>query len=187
ARDQAIRPADGSADDTGARADNPARTYLGATQLAWLKQTLLDAQAAGTMWKFVVTSDPIDQIGPIGGALAGVTSATMQPFSGNAAYGPVNTDGGKSWIGGYRRQPNTLLQYIADHGITNVVFFATDDHQNRINELTYSPSGQTQVQSSYVKVPFVFSIVDGPLGATGPDLFLNHDFTHVKGAADLIA
>src|SRR5262249_17413933 len=35
-----------NADETGARAGNPARTMLGATQLAWLKQTLLDAQNA---------------------------------------------------------------------------------------------------------------------------------------------
>jgi hypothetical protein len=36
-------------------------------------------------------------------------------------------------------------------------------------------------------VPYTFSIVCGPLGATGPDLFLNHNFASVKGAADLIA
>jgi hypothetical protein len=29
--------------------------------------------------------------------------------------------------------------------------------------------------------------VCGPLGATGPDLFLNHTFAGAKGAADLIA
>ncbi|HEY7088802.1 MAG TPA: alkaline phosphatase D family protein, partial [Tepidisphaeraceae bacterium] len=60
------------ADDNGPRADNAARTMLGTTQLAWLKQTLLDAQNAGTPWKFVAVSSPIDQIGPIGGALPGV-------------------------------------------------------------------------------------------------------------------
>ena len=43
------------------------------------------------------------------------------------------------------------------------------------------------MQSSYVKVPYCFTIVCGPLGATGPDLFLNHNFASVKGAADLIA
>jgi hypothetical protein len=41
---------------------------LGATQLAWLEQTLLDAEQAGTTWKFINISDPIDQIGPIGGS-----------------------------------------------------------------------------------------------------------------------
>jgi hypothetical protein len=53
----------------------------------------LDAQNNGTTWKFVSVSDPIDQIGPIGGSLSGVTAATMQPFSGNINYGPVNADG----------------------------------------------------------------------------------------------
>src|SRR5258705_325476 len=42
-----------NADDTGPRADATNRTMLGATQLAWLEQTLLDAQTAGTIWKFI--------------------------------------------------------------------------------------------------------------------------------------
>jgi PhoD-like phosphatase len=186
-RDIRLKMANAAADDTGARADNPNRTFLSATQLAWLKQTLLTAQNNGTTWKFVSVSDPIDQLGPIGGALSGVTAATMQPFSRNVNYAPVNSDGGKSYIGGYRAERNDLLKFIADHHITNVVFLSTDDHQNRINELYYSPTGQTDVQSSYVKVPYTFAIVCGPLGATEPDLFTNHNFAGVKGAADLIA
>ncbi len=168
-----------NADDTGARAANPGRAMLGATQLAWLEQALLDAQAAGTPWKVIVVSDPIDQVGPIGGALTGINNT-----SGNPSYSPVSADGGKSWMGGYRAERNALLKFIADHQIPNVVFLATDDHQNRVNELTYSPTGQTEVQSSYVKVPFCFQIVCGPLGATGPDLFLNHDFNSLKTIAD---
>jgi hypothetical protein len=132
-------------------------------------------------------SDPIDQIGPIGGSLSGVTAASMQPFSGNINYSPVNADGGKSYMGGYRAERNDLLKFIAENKITNVVFLSTDDHQNRINELYYSPGGQTGMQSSYVKVPYTFAIVCGPLGATGPDLFTNHTFAGAKGAADLIA
>ena len=46
-------------------------------------------------------------------------------------------------MGGYRAERNALLKFIADHHVQNVVFLATDDHQNRINELLYSPSGQT--------------------------------------------
>ena len=148
-RDIRVKTSNGGADDTTApRANNAGRTYLGATQLAWLKQTLLDAQNAGTPWKFVSISDPIDQIGPIGGALIGTLTS-------------VNSDGGKSYMGGYRAERNALLKFIADNHIANVVFMATDDHQNRINELTYSPTGQTEVQASYVKVPFCFSIVCG--------------------------
>ncbi len=192
-RDIRLKTATGNADDTGLRADNSARTYLGATQLAWLKQTLLDAQNNGVPWKFVVVSDPIDQIGPVGGALSGLTAATMQPFSGNVAYGPVSADGGKAFVGGYRAERNALLKHIADNHITNVVFMSTDDHQNRINELYYSPSGRTGpgtpgfTQADYVRVPYCFSIVCGPLGATGPDLFLNHGYASIQGAANLIA
>ena len=174
-RDIRIKTSNGGADDTAApRANNPARTMLGATQLAWLKSTLLAAKQAGTTWKFISISDPIDQIGPIGGALTGTLTG-------------VNSDGGKSWIGGYRAERNALLKFIADNQITNVVFLATDDHQNRINELTYSPTGQTEVQSSYVKVPYCFSIVCGPLGATGPETITDHSFGNIKAIADSLA
>lgn len=173
-RDIRLKTADAAADDTGPRADNPNRTYFGATQLAWLKQTLLDAQNNGTTWKFVSVSDPVDQIGPIGGALAGTLTA-------------VNADSGKSSMGGYRAERNDLLKFIADNKISNVVFLSTDDHQNRINELYYSPSGQTGVQSSYVKVPYTFSIVCGPLGATGPETITDHSFANIKAIADSLA
>jgi phosphodiesterase/alkaline phosphatase D-like protein len=183
-RDIRIKTANAGADDTTApRANNPGRTYLGATQLTWLKQTLLDAQAAGTPWKFVSVSDPIDQLGPIGGAL---TLNNLPSFGTGSTYAPVNADGGKSYMGGYRAERNQLLKWIADNHITNVVFIATDDHQNRINELTYSPTGQTEDQSSYVKVPYVFSIVAGPLGATGPDLITNHTFSMAQQYANSI-
>ena len=171
----------GNADDTGTRAANTNRTMVGATQFAWLKQTLLAAEQAGIPWKIVTISDPIDQIGPIGGALSGVTNG------GNVGYAPVASDGGKSWMGGYRAERNTLLKFIADNHIYNVVFLATDDHQNRINELTYSPSGLTEVQAGYVPVPHCFEVVDGPLGATGPDLVTNHTFANNKIIADSIA
>ena len=170
-----------NADDTGARADNLNRTMLGATQLAWLEQTLLAAQSNSVPWKFVAISSPIDQIGPIGGALTGVTNG------GNTGYVPVASDGGKSWIGGYRAERNALLKFIADNRIYNVVFLSTDDHQNRINELLYSTNGQTALQSSYARVPFCFEIVDGPFGATGPDGVTNHTFANNKVIADSIA
>jgi len=54
-----------TADDTGDRADNPARTMLGATELAWLEQTLLTAQQHGQTWEIVAISSPIDQLGAI--------------------------------------------------------------------------------------------------------------------------
>jgi len=116
-----------------------------------------------------------------------IPSGTMLTLSGApSTYAPVTNDG-KSWMGGYRAERNALLKFIADNEIVNVVFLATDDHQNRINELLYSPTGQTGDQSIYIKVPYCFEIVCGPLGATGPDLISNHSFSLVKKLADSIA
>ncbi len=158
-RDDRLKTAAG-ADDTGTRADNPNRTMLGTTQLAWLKQTLLDAQKNGTAWKFVSVSDPIDQID---GLSTGV-------------------DSGKSWIGGYRAERNDLLKFIADNNINNVVFLACDDHQNRINELFYTDTdGKTK------QVANALSVVDGPIGAGGPDAVTDHSFANIKSLADKLA
>src|SRR5262249_34807388 len=117
-----------------------------------------------------------------------IPSGTTLSLSGAVStYAPVTSDGGKSWMGGYRAERNALLKFIADNKILNVVFLATDDHQNRINELLYSPTGQTGDQATYVKVPACFQIVCGPLGATGPDLISNHSFSLVQKLADSIS
>ncbi len=155
---------------TTARADNPLRTRLGATQLAWLEQALLNAQTSGTPWKIVTVSDPIDQQGPIGGALA------------NGA-----TDSAKSWMGGYRAERNALLKFIADNKITNVVFLATDDHQNRVNEILYVPD-PVNAPTAYAYVPSCFSVVAGPIGASGPEMVVtDHSLGSLKAIADLFA
>jgi phosphodiesterase/alkaline phosphatase D-like protein len=153
-RDIRMKTASG-ADDTGLRADNPKRTMLGTTQLNWLKQILKDAQSSGTTWKIVAVSSPIDAGGE---------------------------DSGKTWIGGYRAERNELLKFIADNQIKNVVFLSTDDHQNRINELTYlaNPSDPT----SLTRVPNTFTIVAGPIGAGGPDQITDHSFSNIKSLAD---
>jgi phosphodiesterase/alkaline phosphatase D-like protein len=171
-RDIRMKTAANADETTAPRASNPGRTMLGATQLAWLEQSLLAAQTAGVLWKIVAISSPIDQLGPIGGALPGIA---------------VGSDGGKSWMGGYRAERNALLQFIADHGIYNVVFLSTDDHQNRINEVLYSPTGQTEVQSSYVPVPHCFIIVDGPLGATGPETITDHSLANIQSLANAVS
>ncbi len=153
-RDVRLKTAAG-ADDTGPRADNPNRTMLGATQLKWFKQTLLDTQKKRIPWKIIAVSSPIDEIGG---------------------------DGGKSWIGGYRAERNEIMKFIADNHIDNVVFITTDDHQNRINELTYlaNPNDPT----SKTVVPHAFSIVAGPIGAGGPDAITDHSFTNIKSLTD---
>lgn len=153
-RDIRLKTASG-ADDTGLRADNPKRTMLGKTQLNWLKSTLKKAQNSGTTWKIVAISSPID----VGGE-----------------------DNGKTWIGGYRSERNDLLKFIADNQIKNVVFLSTDDHQNRVNELTYLTSPNDP--SSMTRVPNTFTIVAGPIGASGPDQITDHSFSNIKLLAD---
>ncbi len=142
-------------DDTGVRADNPNRTMLGKTQLQWLKQTLWRSQAQKTTWKIIAISSTIDEQGE---------------------------ENGKSWSGGYRAERNEILKFIAEQNIRNVVFLSTDDHQNRINELTYTPN--LKKPNERIRVPYTFTIVGGPLGAGGPDGLKNRDFKLIKFLAD---
>ncbi|HVT79998.1 MAG TPA: alkaline phosphatase D family protein [Phycisphaerae bacterium] len=165
-----IRMRNAAGDETGSRANNPARTMLGKTQVEWIEKTLADAQAAGIAWKIISVSSPIDQMGAKG-------------TDGRAA----NADGGKTWYGGYRAERNSLLKFIADHKITNVVFLSTDDHQNRVNELCYFADEKTLAQNTAVRVPGCFTIVAGPIGASGPDGITNHAFASLKTRADTLA
>lgn len=149
------------ADDTGVRANNPNRTMLGKTQLAWLKRTLSLAQSNNVTWKIIAISSPIDEIGN-------------------------GLDGGKSWVGGYKAERNELLKYIADNNIKNVVFLSTDDHQNRVNELNYY-NDINNLSAGRTLVPNTFTIVGGPIGAGGPDAITNHTFSNIKTLADTLA
>jgi phosphodiesterase/alkaline phosphatase D-like protein len=172
------------ADDNGPRADNPGRTMLGQTQLNWFEQSLLAAQQQGTTWKIVAISSPMDQIGPIGGSFT-ITNA-------DGTYSNTESDGGKSWMGAYRAERNQLLKFIADNHIDHVVFLTTDDHQGRINELGYftdttDPTTSAAYQASYTRVPGVFEILVGPIGATGPDLITDHSFANVLSLAQSFA
>ena len=181
-----IRLRNASGDDNGPRADNPNRTMLGATQLQWFEQALLAAHQQGITWKFVAVSSPIDQIGPIGGSF----TITNGPNNTPNTYSNTESDGGKSWMGGYRPERNQIMKFIADNQIDHVVFLSTDDHQVRINELGYFTqfdANNTPVQSSYVGVPGVFEIVAGPIGATGPDGITDHSFPNILTIAQNFA
>src|SRR5262249_28922258 len=47
-----------------------------------------------------------------------IPAGTTLALSGAAStYAPVSSDGGKSWIGGYRAERNALLTFIADNKI----------------------------------------------------------------------
>jgi len=155
----------GGGDDSGPRADNPARTMLGAPQLAWLERTLMDAQKQGVTWKIVAISSPIDQVGP---------------------FGPVfSWDGAKTWIGGYRSERNRLLRFIADNHIEHVVFLTTDDHVNRIHGLNYlEETGDSKIR---IQASDAFTIVACPIGSLAPDRFTEHNYASVKSVADKLA
>lgn len=152
-------------------ADNPNRTILGKTQFDWLKNELKQAQAKQTtqqnpVWKFINISSPIDVVGAPGNTESSTINAEY-------AQGVVNA---KSWWGNYRYERNELLKYIAENAITNVVFLASDDHEFRVNELTYDPTLTTgttaNVSLANLKVvPGAFSVVAGPLGATRAENF----------------
>ena len=131
-----------SSDDP--RADDPARTMLGAPQLAWLEQELSTAQTDGVTWKIVVISSPIQHIG-------------------RTSEVGADIDGTKSWAGGYRVERDRLLKFIADTSIDNVVFLTTDNHYTMINNLRYR---QVPEDPDLTLVPArnAFEILTGPLG-----------------------
>lgn len=141
------------------RPDSAGRTILGATQLAWLKQTLLQTQANGTTWKFISLSSPIDITGRPGD-------------DGKPERGELSVDA-KSWWGNYRHERQELLQFIADNGIKNVVFLAGDDHEARVNEVTYAPDGVIDNLTGYIPVPYAFTFVSSPIGALRPQAFVD--------------
>ena len=154
-RDSRLGTATGADDVTSGRQLNPQRTMLGATQLAFFKQTLLAAQAAGTPWKFVSISSPIDQTGP--------------------------SQDGKSWYGGYTAERNDILKFIADNNIQNVVFLSTDDHLTRETALTYQTTFGDAATTRIV--PGAFLVVTGPIGAGGPDAVTDHSFANLTALA----
>jgi phosphodiesterase/alkaline phosphatase D-like protein len=165
-----------SMDDVGMRANNPNRTMLGLSQLAWVERTLATAQQNRITWKIIAISSPIDELGQLG-----KITSTVDP-----TQSVTVVDSGKSWVGGYRAERNALLKYIADNSIRNVVFITTDDHLNRINEVAYF-NDINNPTAGRVIVPDTLTIVAGPLGASGPNSITNHTFANLKSLADQIA
>ena len=140
------------------RADNHARTVLGATKLQWLDATLLKAQQGRIPWKLVAIAAPIDQVG---GA-------------------PVQD--GKSWWGGYRAERDRLLKFIANNRIGHVVFLTTDDHQTLVSQLQYLTNPGDPNRKPLLTDGF--QVVTGPIGAGGLDKFADHSFVAIQIAAN---
>ena len=97
---------------------NPSRTMLGQPQLARLLQDLVAAEAAGVTWKFLMTSMPMQNFGPLAAE--------------------------DRWEG-YAAERAFLLSQIVALGIKNVVFVTADFHGTIVNDITVpNPSNPTQ-------------------------------------------
>jgi hypothetical protein len=97
---------------------NPTRTMLGLPQLGLLLQDLQRAEAAGVTWKFVMTSMPMQNFGPLAGE--------------------------DRWEG-YAAERAYLLSQIVQLGIRNVVFVTADFHGTIVNDVTMpNPANPTQ-------------------------------------------
>ena len=104
----------------------PERTMLGAAQLQQFKTDLLAAQKAGTTWKFVMSSVPIQNFG----------IPTL----------------GERWEG-FAAERADLLRFIQQNNIENVVFVTGDFHGNVVNNVTYQEGfGQPQIPTGVVDV-----------------------------------
>ena len=116
-RDDQIEPANLTDSEDIARfqqeAFNPERTMLGKPQLELLKADLLEAQAEGVTWKFVVVPEPTQN------------------------FGLVNAE---DRFEGYAAERTELLQFIDENNIDNTVFLAGDFHGTIVNNLTYQTS-----------------------------------------------
>jgi phosphodiesterase/alkaline phosphatase D-like protein len=132
---------------------NTNRTLLGAQQLADLKVDLLQAQAAGLTWKFVLIPSAIQNLGPY---------KAEDRYEG---YGAERTD---------------LLRFIQQNGIENVVFIAAGLHGTLVNNLTYqalplplplaSPLELTHTPVAAFEIIVGPVAIDPPSGPFGPAL-----------------
>ncbi|MEO1685750.1 MAG: phytase, partial [Cyanobacteria bacterium J06631_12] len=126
-RDDQLEPADLS-DPTSflVQAFDPTRTLLGRAQIETVKADLLEAQAAGTTWKFVLIPEPIQN------------------------FGVVNAE---DRFEGYAAERTELLSFIDQNNIDNVVFMAGDFHGTIVNNLTYQLApGQEQIATGAFEV-----------------------------------
>jgi len=104
----------------------PNRTLLGGVQLQELKNDLLATQNAGVTWKFIMSTNPIQNFGI-----------------------PV---AGDRWEG-YAAQRTDLLRFIQQNNIKNVVFVSGDFHGFVTNNVTYQEGfGQPQIPTDVIDV-----------------------------------
>lgn len=122
-----------------------ARTMLGQAQLRWFEEALVAAQRRGAVWKVVVISSPMQELG-------------------RASQVGFDFDSFKGWAGNYRCERSRVLKFIDEHAIDNVVFLTTDYHFTSINQLAYdtvpgNPASPRRPARN------AFEIITGPIGA----------------------
>ncbi|NEQ52542.1 MAG: phytase [Leptolyngbya sp. SIO3F4] len=102
----------------------PGRTLMGEVQLEDLKADLLNAEASGVTWKFIMVPEPFQNLFP-----------------------GINTD---AWDG-YNAERTEILKFIDANDIDNVVFVAADVHMTSVNNITYQevPFGEHIATSAF--------------------------------------
>lgn len=123
---------------------NPSRTMLGDVQLDRLEQDLLDARDQGLTWKFVMLGEAIQNFGPI-------------------------ADAGDRYEG-YAAERNSLLKFIDQNHIENVVFVSSDTHWTSVNNLTYQDRpGGPQVATGAFEIN-TLAVASNPIAPLAPPL-----------------
>ena len=143
-RDTELPPADlSNPADIGRflyQAFDPSRTMLGAAQLEDLKKSLVQAQERGVVWKFILTPEPVQNLGVL------LASDRFE---------------------GYAAERTAILKFIADQHIDNVVFVTADIHGTLVNNLTYQLGPfQPQLASGAFEVVTGAVAFEEPFGPT---------------------
>lgn len=122
------------------RAFDPARTLLSQRQLQHLLTDMLAAHHAGVRWKFVFVPEPIQNLGVIGAS---------------------------DRFEGYAAERTTILKFIDEHQISNVVFVSADIHGTLVNNLSYQLSPQhPPVATRAFEITTGSVAYDAPFGPT---------------------
>ncbi len=147
----------------------PGRTLLGDIQLDDFKQDLLDAQATGITWKFVMIPEPIQNLFP------GIVTDAYD---------------------GYNAERTEILKFVEDNNIENVVFVAADVHMTSVNNLTYKEeSFGEQIATNMWEITTGAVAYEDPTGrflgqlftADNPELKAFYDSLPIAPDADDIA
>jgi phosphodiesterase/alkaline phosphatase D-like protein len=118
------------------------RTLLGRQQVADLKADLLDAQASGVGWKFIMVPEPMQNLGVLGAS---------------------------DRFEGYAAERTEILKFIATNNILNVVFVTADIHGTLTNNIVYQElTGNPAAPFSQVPVPGAFEISTGSVAFDAP-------------------